>query len=53
MSKLDLKNLIKEHPFRRTTKSGDKGKVTGLLIDREEFREYFKVETINKIAIWK
>lgn len=49
----DLKNLIKEHPFRRTTKSGDKGKVTGLLIDREEFREYFTVEKIKKIAIWK
>jgi len=49
----DLKNLIKEHPFRRTTKSGDKGKVTGLLIDREEFREYFTVENIKKIAIWK
>lgn len=48
----DLKNLIKEYPFRRTNRSGDKGKVTGLLIDREEFRSHFRVEKIKKLPIW-
>ena len=48
----DLKNLIKEHPFRRTSRSGDKGKVTGLLIDREKFASHFNIKTIGKAKIW-
>lgn len=49
----DLKELIRTTPFRRTEQSGDKGKVTGLLINRDEFRNKFKVETIPKLPIWK
>lgn len=49
----DLKELIKNPLLRRTERSGDGGRVTGLLIDREEFRTSFRVERIKKLAIWK
>lgn len=47
-----LKELIKEPTLRRASQSGDKGKVTGVLIDREKYRECFKVVRIKKLPIW-
>lgn len=48
----DLRNLIRENGFRRTTRSGDKGKVTGYLIDRHKNAEHFKIYNIQKLPIW-
>lgn len=49
----DLKELIKNPLLRRTERSGDGGRVTGLLIDRKEFRNSFRVEKIKKLDVWK
>lgn len=44
----ELKRLLKENPeyFHRTTKSGDGGKVTGYLINREKYSHLFKIYDI-------
>ncbi len=44
----ELKKLIKENDFRETKDSGDLNSDTrGYLIPREEYKEYFKVFTID------
>ena len=48
----DLRDLIRVGGFRRTSRSGDKGRVTGYLIDRHKNAEYFKIYNIKKLPVW-
>jgi hypothetical protein len=47
-----LKELIKTPGLKLTEQSGDKGKVKGILINRNIFREHFNIENITKLKIW-
>jgi hypothetical protein len=48
----DLKELIKTPGLKLTEQSGDKGKVKGILINRNIFKEHFNIENITKLKIW-
>ena len=45
----DLKELLMSRGFRRSSQSGDGGRVIGYLIDRDEAKEWFKVIKFNNI----
>lgn len=50
MIKMDeLRKLLRERGFRRSSQSGDRGKVTGYLINRDEAKEWFKVKKTDNI----
>lgn len=49
ISMSELRRLLREKGFRRSCQSGDNGKVTGYLIDRDEAKEWFKVKKTDNI----
>jgi len=48
----DLKKLIQTVPFRRSSRAGDKGKVTGFLINKKDLRNEFNIIKVKKISVW-
>jgi hypothetical protein len=48
----DLRELIKTPGLYLTERSGDDGKTKGVLINRNEFRNHFRVEHVTKLPIW-
>lgn len=45
----DLKELLKVEGFRRSSQSGDRGKVTGYLINRDDAKKWFNVKKTDNI----
>ena len=48
----DLKELIKTPGLYTTERSGDGGRVRSVLINRNDFRNHFRVEHVTKLPIW-
>lgn len=48
----DLKELIKTPGLKITEQSGDDGRVKGILMNRIDFKEHFKIIHIPKLKIW-